>query len=81
MVLGEAEATLSALIVGTPGVDLIQVEAGVARANSRLPDYARIGVWRLVPPFDPAAGQVTANGRPRRDILRRAFAPSPSQAA
>lgn len=81
MVMGEAEATLSALIVPMPGVDPVQVEAALARASSRLPDYARIGEWRLVPPFDPAAGQVTANGRPRRDVLRRAFAPSPSQAA
>jgi long-subunit acyl-CoA synthetase (AMP-forming) len=81
MVLGEAEATLSALIVAMPGVDPVQVEAALARANSRLPDYARIGEWRFVPPFDPAASQVTANGRPRRDVLRRAFAPSSSQAA
>jgi long-subunit acyl-CoA synthetase (AMP-forming) len=73
MVMGEAEATLSALIVAMPGADRAEVEAAVARANGRLPDYARIGDWRLVPPFDPAAGQVTANGRPRRDVLRRAY--------
>lgn len=81
MALGEAEATLSALIVPMPGADPAQVEAAVARANSRLPDYARVNEWRSVPPFDPAAGQVTANGRPRRDALRRAYTPSPSQAA
>ncbi|TAJ57471.1 AMP-binding protein [Brevundimonas sp.] len=73
MVMGEAEATLSALIVAMPGADRVEVEAAVARANGRLPDYARIGDWRLVPPFDPAAGQITANGRPRRDVLRRAY--------
>ena len=81
VVLGEAEAALSALIVSMPGVDPAQVESAVARANDRLPDYARVAEWRLVPPFDPAAGQVTGNGRPRRDALRRAYAPSPSQAA
>ncbi|KQS54413.1 AMP-dependent synthetase [Brevundimonas sp. Leaf363] len=81
MVLGEAEAALSALIVPMPGVDPAQVDAAVARANGRLPDYARVEAWRPVPPFDPAAGQVTANGRPRRDALRRAHAIPPSQNA
>jgi long-chain acyl-CoA synthetase len=81
MVLGEAAASLSALIVPMPGVDPAQVEAAVTRANARLPDYAHVGDWRLVPPFDPAAGQVTANGRPRREALRRTYGPSPSQAA
>ena len=81
MVLGEAEASLSALIVPMPGADPAQVEAAVTRANARLPDYAHVGDWRLVPPFDPAAGQVTANGRPRREALRRTYGPSPSQAA
>ncbi|WP_433933306.1 AMP-binding protein [Brevundimonas diminuta] len=81
MVMGEAEAALSALVVPMPDADPDQVEAAVARANGRLPDYARIGDWRPVPPFDPAAGQVTANGRPRRDALRRAYASSPSPAA
>lgn len=78
MVLGEAQAALSALVVPLPGADPVQVDAAVARANQRLPDYARLGDWRLVPPFDPAAGQITANGRPRRDALRRAYAPSPA---
>lgn len=81
MVLGEAEASLSALIVPAPGAEPIQIEAAIARANARLPDYAHVADWRLVPPFDPAAGQVTANGRPRRDALRRAYAPSTPTAA
>ncbi|RZJ44868.1 MAG: AMP-dependent synthetase [Brevundimonas sp.] len=76
MVMGEAQPSLSALIVPMPGVDPARIEAAVARANGRLPDYAHVGDWRLVPPFDPAAGQVTANGRPRRDVLRRAYPPS-----
>ena len=81
MVMGEARAALSALLVPMPGVDQAQVEAAVAHANSRLPDYAHVHDWRLVPPFDPAAGQVTANGRPRRDALRHAYAASPHHAA
>jgi len=81
MVMGEAEATLSALVVPMPGADPTRIATAVARANSRLPDYARVADWRLVPPFDPALGQLTANGRPRREALRRAYAPSPFQAA
>lgn len=74
MTLGEAQAALSALIVPVPGAPTAAVEAAVQRANSRLPDYARIAHWRETPPFDPAAGQVTANGRPRREVLSRTYA-------
>lgn len=74
MAMGEAEAALSALIVPMPGVAAEAVEAAVQRTNARLPDYARVADWRITPPFDPAAGQVTANGRPRREVLRAAFA-------
>lgn len=81
VVLGEAEASLSALIVPMPGADTSLIEGAVARANGRLPDYARIDAWRLVPPFDPAAGQVTANGRPRRDALHRVYSPASPKAA
>lgn len=81
MVLGEAEAALSALIVAMPGAAPDQVDAAVARANARLPDYARVADWRLVAPFDPVKGQVTANGRPRRDVLRQVHAALPSHAA
>lgn len=81
MVMGEAEAALSALIVAMPGAAPDQVAAAVARANARLPDYAHVADWRLVAPFDPAKGQVTANGRPRRDVLRQAHAAISSHAA
>lgn len=76
MARGEAEAALSALIVPMPGAEAGAVEAAVERANARLPDYARIARWRVTPPFDPAAGQITANGRPRRDALSRTYSES-----
>lgn len=81
MAMGEADAALSALIVPMPGVAAEAVEAAVQRTNARLPDYARIADWRITPPFDPAAGQLTPNGRPRREVLRAAYASLFSPAA
>ncbi|MFO1014285.1 MAG: AMP-binding protein [Caulobacteraceae bacterium] len=74
MVFGEGQSSLGALIAAMPGAAPDQVEAAVARANVRLPDYAKITRWRQTPPFDPAAGQLTANGRPRRSALVQAYA-------
>ena len=40
------------------------VAEAVTRANARLPDYARIRRWAVVPdPFTFANGMLTANGR------------------
>lgn len=74
MVFGEAQSSLGALIAAMPGAAPDQLAAAVARANGRLPDYAKITRWRQTPPFDPAAGQLTANGRPRRAVLAQAYA-------
>ncbi|MNN48894.1 hypothetical protein D3C81_1633940 [compost metagenome] len=42
----------------------------MARANSSLPDYARIKAWhRLERPFSTADGLLTTNGRPRREAI------------
>lgn len=71
VVFGEAQAQLSALIVPVaPGLAPAALAAAVARANGRLPAYARVGEWRMAAPLDPAAGELTANGRPRRDVIR-----------
>ncbi len=43
----------------------------IARLNSELPDYARIGAWRrLTEPFTSANGLLTATGRLRRDAIQ-----------
>lgn len=73
MVFGEAQAELGALIVPFPGLDSAAVQTAVDAANARLPEYARIGRWRLTPPFDALRGELTANGRPRREVLRRTY--------
>jgi long-chain acyl-CoA synthetase len=75
MVVGEAQAHLAALIVpARGGLDAATLEAAVACANATLPDYARIRRWIAVPPFTPANGLATANGRPRRALIQTEFA-------
>lgn len=72
-VFGEAAAELCALIVPSRGgLPPATLNAAVARANLRLPAYARIGRWQATAPFDPARGELTGNGRPRRAALRQA---------
>lgn len=46
------------------------IETAVARANAKLPAYAQVARWTVRPPFDLARGELTGNGRPRRDVLR-----------
>jgi long-subunit acyl-CoA synthetase (AMP-forming) len=72
-VFGEAAAQLCALLAPARG-DLgpEAIDRVVARVNARLPDYARVARWRGVAPFDPDRGEVTANGRPRRQALHAA---------
>jgi long-subunit acyl-CoA synthetase (AMP-forming) len=53
-----------------------RVDAAVARANRRLPDYARVRAWSSpAEPFTFANGSLTANGRLRRDHILRAHGP------
>ena len=51
------------------------IDAAVARANSRLPDYARVRRWALAAePFTFTNGSLTANGRLRRGQILREHA-------
>ncbi|MCK8455140.1 AMP-binding protein [Sphingomonas faeni] len=71
MVRGDGRATLDALLVpSAPGAD---VAAAVAAANHALPAYARIADWQVVPPFTPATGLLTGNGRLRRAAIDTAY--------
>lgn len=71
MVRGDGRATLDALIVpATPDADVAQA---VATANLMLPPYARVAAWQIVPPFLPAAGLLTGNGRLRRAAIEAAY--------
>jgi long-chain acyl-CoA synthetase len=77
IVFGEAQAELGALIVPlAPGLDEAALAAAVARANLNLPAYAQVKRWQVRAPLDAAAGELTGNGRPRRDVVltnHRAF--------
>jgi long-subunit acyl-CoA synthetase (AMP-forming) len=74
-VFGEAQPRLCALVVpAEPGLPDAAIDAQVRAANARLPDYARIVRWlRADAPFTPQNGLATANGRPRRDALWKAY--------
>lgn len=71
-VFGEARPWNAAIIVARakgPSSEA-QVAADIARANARLPDYARIRRWIFADaPFTTANGQMTENGRLRRQAI------------
>ena len=75
MIRGDGEATLEALLV--PAGPSADVEQALKRVNDLLPPYARIGGFRLVPPFTPANGQLTGNGRLRRDVISQSYPKEP----
>lgn len=73
MVYGDGSASLSALIVPmATDVTTNEVASAVAAANGQLPEYAAVQNWRLVGPFTPLNGQLTANGRLRRQAIHAA---------
>lgn len=75
LVFGEGRAELRALIAPVfPNIERAQVEASVARANARLPAYARIGAFEVLAPLSVESGQLTGNGRPRRQAILAAHA-------
>ncbi len=75
-VYGDAQPHLSALIV--PARADADIDGAVERANTELPDYARIGHAIPTAPFTPQDGTLTGNGRLRRqNILATRTAPEP----
>ena len=67
---GESRPWVCAVITPRAGCQDAAISAAVARANTRLPAYARIGQWiRSRAPFSCAGGELTANGRLRRQAL------------
>lgn len=73
-VFGEARPFNVAVICARKGYDRAAVEAAVAAANMRLPDYARITRWiPAVEPFTVANGLWTGTGRPRRKHLENCY--------
>ncbi len=73
-VFGEGSARLSALIVPTsPSAGSEPVAAAIGSANARLPDYAKIERWAVVPPFTSELGLATSNGRLQRVAIAKAY--------
>jgi long-subunit acyl-CoA synthetase (AMP-forming) len=67
MVSGEANPHAVALVVAFPNISHDCIDAAIVRANSRLPDYARVRCWALFPEVPSLVnGLLTANGRLRR---------------
>jgi long-chain acyl-CoA synthetase len=67
IVAGEARPYPVALLVPAANVPSQALSPAMASANSRLPDYARVRRWTLIPEApSPANGLMTANGRLRR---------------
>lgn len=71
VVSGEARPWPIALIhPASPQVTDRHIERAVGSANERLPAYAQVRRWALLPePLSFANGLLTANGRPRRDAV------------
>lgn len=77
VVFGEARAQVVALVTPSgPGATPQAVAAGVARANERLPPYARVARFHCVTErFTIGNGLLTGNGRPRREAILCRYAP------
>lgn len=69
-VYGEGRPTPEALVV--PARHDTDLAAAIAAANATLPAYAQVGVWREVAHFTPWNGQLTGNGRLRRETIAAA---------
>lgn len=71
-VFGEARPWNVAVIVARGSAP--EIDAAIADANRRLPDYARIRRWLPADaPFTPQAGTLTPNGRLRRAAILAAY--------
>jgi long-subunit acyl-CoA synthetase (AMP-forming) len=70
IVFGEGRPELRALIAPVlVNVERDAIAASIERANARLPTYARIGAFELVAPLSTERGELTGNGRVRRQAI------------
>lgn len=77
VVFGEARAHVVALVAPAhPRVSAGAIAGAIARANSRLPAYARVARYQLMDePLSAVNGLLTANGRPRRPAIEARYGP------
>jgi len=77
-VFGEAKSFNVAVIQPRAGVEQAVARAAIQQAvdaaNARLPDYARVAHWLLArEPFTVVNGLWTGTGRPRRQLIFKAY--------
>lgn len=74
MVSGEARPYAVALINAATSLGDAAIQSVIERANTRLPDYARVMRWaRIGEPFTFTNGLLTANGRLRREFIAERY--------
>ena len=75
VVFGEARPSNAAVIVPRRAdISAAAMAAALREVNAGLPDYARVAHVVLADaPFDMDNGQLTANGRPRRDAIWQTY--------
>jgi long-subunit acyl-CoA synthetase (AMP-forming) len=73
---GEARPWNTAVVVAKPGATARDIEAAISAANSHLPGYAQVRHWLpAAEPFSTANGELTSNGRLRRDVIAARYRP------
>ena len=76
VVFGEAQPYCVALLSPRQAqATTSEIQAWIDQVNQRLPDYARINAWSLLPqPLSLSNGLLTANGRPKRGPIVQQYA-------
>lgn len=73
-VFGEARPWNAAVIVPRGNATATQIGQAIDEANLALPDYAQVKYWLpATAPFLPQNGQLTANGRLKREAIRTQY--------
>lgn len=77
---GECTPFNVAVIVPRPGFSGDDIEAAIELVNQSLPDYARASAWITASaPFTQKNGQLTANGRLKREAILEVYSESIEQ--
>ena len=73
-VFGDSAPALGALIVPhNPAAETEEIRRAIGRVNERVPDYAALRHWSMVSPFTTSRGELTENGRLRRDVIHDVY--------
>ncbi len=67
LVYGDGQPSLSAFIVPTAKEEHIQ--SAIEAANAKLPEYAQVKSFQIVPPFTISDNTLTGTGRPKREQI------------